>query len=196
MANWERRWDPRLTSLRVFVRADPEQVDYTTVHWRISHAWLILDGDWETAPDWARAFQDDTLGGAHHAYGRAVFADGTVANQAAFVLRWPDGADGRAVEDNGWANIPLYAAYDPEKGPGPYTWAKAGNAEALAGLGLPYTLRAAGGHHVSFFAVWQEVVPGEGSEPEPPEEGDWVIYDIRWSGLALEGVQVRRRSSP
>lgn len=186
----ERKWDKRLTALGVYV--DVGKVDRTVPYWRITHAWLVVDGDWGTAPEWARVFQQDTLGGAHHAYGRALFADGELAAQAGFVLRWSSGADGRVAEENGWANIPLYAGYDPAKGPGPYSWAKVGNAEVLAGLGLPYHLQAAGGRHVSFFAVWQETLPAEEPEPEPPEEG-WETYDVQWGDLELRGVRVRRR---
>lgn len=189
-------WDPRLDALRVSVSA--QGVDKTKAYWRIIAAWITVNGSWETAPTWARKYQRDTLGGDHHAYCRALFEDGSVAGQAGFLLSWPDGQDGRLPEPDGWANWPLYASYDPRQGPGPYAVKKFGNAEALTGLGLPVMLpwatggmEAEGGHHVSFFCVWQEMEPEP--PPPPPTPGPkWERYDLRVFGLTVP-VELRRR---
>ena len=174
-------WDERLTELAVSV--DRRGVDTSQKHWRIIAVWRTRNGSWDDVPTWARQWQQDTLGGDHHAFGRALFADGTLAPQAGFVLGWPDGVDGRTPEPDGWANIPLFAGYNPAQGPGPYSWAKAGNAEKLVGLGLPHN------HHVSFFAVWQEMEPGT---PEPPPTGEWITVEVDVAGvLLLPNVRVR-----
>jgi len=178
-------WDPRLTALRVSV--DRSGLDATKAHWRIVAAWVTLSGNWDDVPPWAKGWQRDTLGGDHHCYGRALFRDGAVAPQAGFLLSWPDGSDGRTPEADGWANIPIQAGYDPKVTAGPYRWAKWGNAEVLAGVGLPFTLPWAttgtlGGHHVSFFAVWQETEPEAPTPPEP----EWKPYWLRLGPLTLK----------
>ena len=170
------KWDSRLTDLKVSVGGT---VDKTKPYWRIIAAWLTVNGSWDDVPAWACQWQLNTLGGDHHAFGRAVFQDGSLAAEAGFGLTWPDGVDTRLPEPDGWANIPLYASYDPAKGPGPYSWLKAGNAERLDGLGLPLN------HHVSFFAVWQLTEPAPEPPPvEPPVEPPgttgryWLTLDL------------------
>lgn len=163
-------YDPRLDALNI--KVGTSDLDRSRPHFRIVAAWITVNGNWDDVPSWAKQYQKDTLGGDHHAYGLTILADGSIARSAGYVLRWPGGQDMRLPEPDGWANIPMYAGYDPGKGLGPYTWAKAGNAEVLVGLGLPYYLpwgqqRAQGGVHVSFFAVWQEMPP-ETTPPPPP----------------------------
>ncbi|MGQ9459192.1 MAG: hypothetical protein ACUVS5_13040 [Anaerolineae bacterium] len=179
-------WDQRLNALRVTV--DASGLDRSRPHFRIIAAWITVNGNWDDVPAWAKPYQQDTLGGDHHAYGRTILADGSVAMGAGHVLTWRDGQDMRLPEPDGWANIPLYAGYDPRNGPGPYTWAKVGNAEKLTGIGLPYYLpwaqfQATGGVHVSFFAVWQEVQPQPAPPPPPPMppggNGEWTQYMVK-----------------
>jgi len=174
----ERLWDERLDPLGVRVI----DADTTEPHWWLKAAWLTVNGSWDDVPDWARKWQLDTLGGAQHAFGRCLDKDGNPLMGAGFMLEWPGMADEdkkwRLPQPDGWANDELWAGYDwtHPGGGGPYSWRKAGNADVLRGLGLPYPpapwdldgLHAQGGLHCSFFGVWQEreaIV-----EPEPPQQ--------------------------
>ena len=182
-------WDSRLSALGLTVRP----ADYTKPHWRLQAAWLTVNGRWDDVPDFARPYQQDTLGGAQHAYGRAVFKDGSVAPEAGFMLMWPDMAEVdkkvRTPSANGWANDELWNGFDWAQTSGPYSWHKAGNADVLEGLGLPFPplpwyadAQAEGGVHAAFFCVWQEREAEDPTPPPPPPYDGYVsvkpIYDV------------------
>ncbi len=137
-------WDGCLNVLKLSV----ERVD--GARYRIIAAWLTENGSWENVPDWARRWQRDTLGGDHHAFGCCLDKAGSPIGKT-FLLSWPTGQADRTPEADGWANLPLAGQnWDPANGPGPYLW-EALKGDRLRGLGMPLN------HHVSFFAVWQEV---------------------------------------
>lgn len=127
-------WDHRLSALGVGI----EPADYTQEHRRIKAAFITVDGNWDDVPDFARQYQQDTLGGATHAFGRLLDRDGNVEPEAGFGLVWPGGSDSRTPEPNGWANMLITAGYDWSKDLGPYSWLTHGNADKLVGIGLPY----------------------------------------------------------
>jgi hypothetical protein len=90
----------------------------------------------------ATAWQKDTLGGDHNAFGRAETATGAAIFET-FGLTWGiNEGDTRTPEPDGWANIPIYG------GGGKYTWFVFGG-DKIHGLVLP------GNYHWSYFAVWQ-----------------------------------------
>jgi len=155
-------WDERLTQLHV--RLVP--ADCSEPCWRLKAAWITVNGDWDDVPGWALAWRRDTLGGDHHVFGRAEQANGAAIMSASFELSWPDGADRRSPESDGWANMPIYAGFDWSQTEGPYGWAHVGNGDRLQGVGLPYpplpweTAQSglagpSGGMHVSYFGVWE-----------------------------------------
>ena len=138
-------WDERLTQLGLRVHAQESN------RYGIVAAWVTIDGQIDSAPAWAQAWYTSTFpeaGGDHHAFGSVIDIErGIMAGT--FVLSWSGGAAERAPEPSGWANIPLYAGYHPDRGEvGGYTWAVVGGDE-LVGLGLP------GNRHYSFFVVWK-----------------------------------------
>lgn len=152
-------WDSRLSDLGV-------TIEFTGGAWDLEAAWITINGNWDTAPQWAKErYPWTNLGGDHHAYGMAIDGNGVIRSDAGFILQWPDGADQRTPDQCShpqWANIPLYAGYDWSASTGPYSWGKFGGDE-LHGLGLPYPplpwdaeATALGGMHVSFFGVWRE----------------------------------------
>lgn len=130
-------------------------------------AWITENGSWNDVPGCARQWQLDTLGGDHHAFGRAEWAAGVPHMGAGFVLIWPDGGAQRNPEPDGWANLPLGSnGFDWRVTQGPYStymFPSQGCTDKLVGLGLPYPLLpwqegsivALGGVHVSYFGVWQ-----------------------------------------
>lgn len=134
-------WDPYLDQIGVTVeRRDGDYELYA--------GWHTENGSWDNVPDWARQWQQDTLGGDHHAFGRCEGADGSAASNT-FALVWPGGGDQRSPEPDGWANIPLAGQnWDPANGPGPYDWFCFGG-DKVHGLGMPFN------HHHSYFFVWR-----------------------------------------
>jgi len=178
-------WDPRLSQLGVTIR----DCDKSLLHWKLLAAWLTVNGSWDDVPDWARQWQLDTLGGAQHSFGRALDQNGDVCPTAGFMLKWPgmtsEDQKWRLPHADGWANDELWNGYDWAQTSGPYSWNKAGNADVLCGLGLPYPplpwqpsgVYAEGGVHVSYFAVWQESSPEQEPEPVP---SCWDYLGLWW----------------
>lgn len=137
-------WDSKLSELGVTVQF------VSGAKYRLISAWTTENGSWDNVPDWARQYQLDTLGGDHHVFGRCLDVNGNAIGKT-FMLSWPDGADGRTPEQDGWANLPLGGQnWNPANGQGPYKW-EALDGDKLVGLGLPLN------HHWSFFGVWKEV---------------------------------------
>jgi len=152
-------WDGRLTQLGVGLH----EIDCATVPecWKVKAAWITVSGSWDDVPAFAKQWQQDTLGGDHHVFGRAEYSNGDVAKGAGFYLLWDGGYDMRTPEADGWANLPIFAGYDWAQGSGGYSFQKV-NGDILTGIGLPYTLpwessgaSAMGGVHISVFSVWE-----------------------------------------
>ncbi len=139
-------WDPRLDDFGVYVERKPRGKYY------IHAVWMTENGNWDNVPSWAKAWQQDTLGGDHHVYYRAETHDGKPIDNT-YVLDWPPYDDTNAgtttTEGNGWGNLPMAGQnWDPATGVGPYmAWCFDG--DRIYGLGLPHN------HHVSFFVVWR-----------------------------------------
>ena len=158
-------WDARLTQLGLFW----EDISETR---NLEAAWITINGDWSTAPSWAKErYPWGNLGGDHNAYGLYYNADGTINPGAGMVLQWPhpffeDGNQTTANQSSHpfWANFPLYAGFNWQETYGPYSW-EAYSGDRLVGLGLPYPplpwqpsgeAYTQGGVHVSYFGVWRE----------------------------------------
>lgn len=158
-------WDERLDDLRVGVNSGPGY------RFRLVAAWITINGDRASAPEWAQKYYGDRpdspswatpgywpeCGGDHHVFGITIDEDGSVQTTKVHEMFWPDdGYDARRPEGSGWANLPLWPtspAWSPSTmGPGPYSFAPK-NGELLFGLGLPDNL------HVSYHGVWEEIVP-------------------------------------
>ncbi len=143
-------------------------------------------GSWEpgekpaSVPQWARDayLSADFLeaGADHHLFGAVLDREGKLI-KGAKIRFWSDGLaklsdpdyDSFVVietkADSGWANNPMGpgSSYVPERGEaGPWCWSPQGAAEVVTGGGLPAR------HHVSTFAVWQEM--------------DRAIYDAAMRG--------------
>lgn len=142
--DWKPMIDERLAGINARV------IERAGARYKMRYAWLTLNGDISTAPEWARSLMDTPKAGAdHHCFGRALRKDGSLDPNAVFILAWPGGSDQRLPEDDGWANIPIYAGFDPKVTEGPYTWSVR-DGDTLAGVGLPNR------HHVTFWVIWQE----------------------------------------
>lgn len=150
-------WDGRLTQLGVSIEENGKH--------DLVAAWITVNGDWASAPDWAKnKYPWANLGCDHCTYGLFYNEDGTINNQAGFVLWWPDGANQTTADTSShpyWANFPIYAGYDWSVVSGPYDWYKY-DGDKLKGVGLPYPplpwqeVAVMGGVHLSFFGVWEE----------------------------------------
>jgi len=152
-------WDERLNALNVTVENDPGK------RYQLFAAFITFYGSWDNVPEWARQWQDDTLGGDTHAYGLCLDVDGNIVESKLFELSWAGGEAPSFAEPSGWANAFIGgpgSTYYPDQGQsGPFSW-RPRNGNKLVGIGLPYNL------HYSFFGVWQEVVPGTGT-PTPTQ---------------------------
>lgn len=140
-------WDAKLDELGVTVERRNGSLELIA-------AWTTQYGSWEVVPACAKQYQNDTLGGDHHAYGMALDRNGQPIFEReepfAFALVWPDGGDTRQPEPTGWANLILAGQnWNPADGPGPYTLFVYGG-DKLVGIGMPHN------HHWSFFGVWAE----------------------------------------
>lgn len=135
-------WDPYLDEIGVTVQR--RDGDYELIA-----GWHTENGNWDNVPTWAKRWQDDTLGGDHHVFGRCENDSGHAILNS-FGIIWPGGGDQRTSEANGWANIPMAGQnWNPANGPGPYEWFAFGG-DKVRGLGMPHN------HHVSYFFVWRE----------------------------------------
>jgi len=156
--------------------------------WVLKDVWTTLDGSWKSntddqrpfiwqAPRWASedyllpsghpCYFDDA-GGDHHVFGACLpigFEGSNVDCQllkgAGFIFNtWQDDKNTTMVEakdKSGWANIIMFASsnYSPDQTIGPWEWAKFGASDIIQGAGMPWN------HHVSWFAVWQEMTVAE-----------------------------------
>jgi len=141
-------WDSRLTPLNITVEQDPN------LPYQLIAAFCTIDGSWDNVPEWAQVYATADFperGGDHNVFGRCLDMQGNVIPNKTFVITWPGGQDTRQPEASGWANVPIYAYFIPDRGEtGPYTWNPI-NGNRLMGLGLPWK------RHYSFFGVWREV---------------------------------------
>ena len=156
--------------------------------------WSTYNGSWEyandakwTVPQWARETylkpMDDPLylaeGGAdHHILGGCLDINGariegkgmlfTTTGISTFDLsKWAK----KNTVKSGFANVEMFASslYFPDQGKqGPWAWMPFGLSDVVYGAGMPYQ------HHVSFFAVWQEV--SKDVTPDAPEATENHVY--------------------
>jgi len=139
-------WDSRLDGMAT-------TVERRNGKYELIAAWITESGNWDNVPSWAKQWQQDTLGGDHHVFGRVEREDGSVIDGESFFLVWPypsfTQGDSRQAEPDGWANLPLGGQnWNPADGRGPYDWFVGGGDKISAGMPL--------NHHVSIFAVWRE----------------------------------------
>lgn len=153
--------------------------------YRVKDIFTTLNGSWivgnQPAPygieEWARkeylANEFDDAGADRHLFGMVLDKDGTAIKSKSFLYstpRWGNGNDTiQSVKPHsGWANIALYpsSSFSPERGEqGPWAWNPFGpDSERVIGGGLPNN------HHVSTFAVWQEVDEVEPPVVTPPDD--------------------------
>jgi hypothetical protein len=140
-------WDPRLDDLGITVECR------TQARYWLKAVWLTKNGNWDDVPAWAKQWQQDTLGGDRHVFGRAQTKGGAWVSER-FFMAWPYPnvafSDDRRPEPDGWANLPMGGQnWNPANGQGPYTWF-VDSGDKLNGLGMPYNW------HWSFFALWEE----------------------------------------
>jgi len=127
-------WDSRLDEVGV-------TLERRNGSYELVAAWVTVNGNWDDVPACAKPWQQDTLGGDHHAFGRAETLAGSAIMET-FALTWPGTGDTRTPEADGWANIPIFGDG------GQYDWFVYGG-DKLHDLTLP------GNHHWSYFAVWR-----------------------------------------
>ena len=150
------------------------------VRYRVTDVFTTYNGSWVVGQQpppygielWAQGAyttpEFDDAGADRHLFGMVLGSRGGkfVGPTTAFSYgtpRWGDGNDALipVKKHSGWANIALYmsSSFSPERGEqGPWAWHPFGeDSEIVIGGGLPNR------HHVSTFAVWQEV-----DEVDPP----------------------------
>jgi hypothetical protein len=209
-----------VTRFNVRVRPWEERPDRPAedVVYRVKDLFTTRDGSWEPSnregalPQWARDrylrpfgapdYFDDA-GADHHLFARVLDLDGRPLTDADLVQFWSGGfaklgdpayqgyRPATPKQRSGWANIPVFSHYSPERGEiGPWCWCPRGAGDVVEGGGMPFSW------HVSTFAVWQaepQATEPDGPEtPGPAEPGDdTALDDLRrqaWNlaGLALD----------
>jgi len=133
-------WDPRLPGLNVSLQ--PATVSPGTLYWKLIRA------------DYNDPFQHGgDFGGDHDMYYVITDESGTrVANQKVWQA-WPDDKTYAFTKSNGIGDIPMWANYYPDQGPGPYSGYVDGlPSDVVSGMGLPAN------NHVSFILYFQKTV--------------------------------------
>jgi len=162
-------FDERLNTMKVTVKLGTVGVPY----FRAEAIWLTVNGNCDDVPAWAKGYWEKypttTKGGAQHAFALVLDEGALPIAGVKMRLLWPDGQDDRdtsqAQGEVGWANIPVWANFDPKVTPGPYKWFPVGFGDVVNGLGLPYN------HHVSVFTVFRRsVTPIPPPQPPPATE--------------------------
>lgn len=136
-------WDARLPGLNVSL--ETANVAPGTLYWKLIRA------------DYNDPFEHTgDFGGDHDMY--YVVTDGSgarIANQKVWQT-WPGDGASTFTKGNGIADIPMWANYFPENGPGPYDGYVDGlPSDVVHGMGLPAN------NHVSFILYFQQTVKGD-----------------------------------
>lgn len=143
-------WDPRLPGLNVSLQ--PAAVSTGTLYWKLIRA------------DYHDPFQHGgEFGGDHNMYFVATNASGTRVPNETVWQAWPDGSVSALTNSNGIADIPMWANYFPENGPGPYSgYMGSLPSDVVRGMGLPAN------NHVSFILYFQKTVKGGSAPSQTP----------------------------
>ena len=174
-------------AIKLGLSAAPRNALPGAVHtYELRHLFTTQQGSWDPAgrpydvPDWARSaylkpgnapdYFDDA-GGDHHLFARVEDEAGTPI--PATIRFWSrDGLhiDSKSTGDkkSGWANIPIWSTFNPDRGErGAWLWGPDGALAVADGGGLPNN------EHVSSFAVWRRVaVTTNPEQPDQPTEPD------------------------
>lgn len=161
----------------------------TRLRYRVKGVFTTQNGSWDVSdnpygiPQWARdaylRHEFDDAGADHHLFGMVLNKNGAHVQAATIKFgtpQWGDSNDAvvQVKARSGWANIPLYpsSSFSPERGErGGWAWHPVGNdSEIVTGGGLPNN------HHVSTFAVWQEV---DEETNEPPDDDRLLAELVR-----------------
>lgn len=140
-------WDSRLPGLNVSL--EPATVSAGSLYWKLIRA------------DYHDPFQHSgDFGSDHNMYYVVTNENGArVAGQKVW-QSWPDDAASTQTNSNGIADIPMWANYFPEQGPGPYSGYVDGlPSDVVRGMGLPAN------NHVSFILYFQKTVKGTSGQP-------------------------------
>jgi hypothetical protein len=144
-------WDPRLPGLNVSLQT--ANVSPGTLYWKLIRA------------DYNDPFQHGgDFGGDHDMYYVTTDESGArIANQKVWQA-WPDDKTYAFTKSDGIGDIPMWANYYPDQGPGPYSGYVDGlPSDVVSGMGLPAN------NHVSFILYFQKTVKtAEGSPTATP----------------------------
>ncbi len=140
-----------------------------SIRYRLKDIFTTLNGSWEVGDQpkpyaieqWARdaylSNDFDDAGADHHLFAHILDRNGNTVGNRLILYDTPDHEGNRTMQQtkshSGWANIVLSpdASFSPENNErGVWAWGPPGG-EIVMGGGLPNR------HHVSTFAVWQEV---------------------------------------
>lgn len=178
----ERRVGRWIEPMRITVKVIQERPDrpkpQNGCSYILKDLFTTRDGSWEPKGDfgsvdsWARetylkppnaADYFDDAGGNHHLFGAVLGLDGKLIWDQRFRY-WSNGFETLgnptywdflirpASLRSGWANLPIFASYVPERGEqGPWCWAPEGASDVVVGGGMPAN------QHISTFAVWQMI---------------------------------------
>ena len=130
-------WDPRLDALKV--KFEPCQISPSQFYWK------LISAEYR-GPD-----ESD---GKHHIYYVVQDEQGKPVEYQRVWQGWPDDKTDATTNDQGEANIPLWASYSPDRGEaGPYfAWVDGSPSDRVIGMGLPLK------RQVCFVLTWRRVI--------------------------------------
>jgi len=140
-------WDSRLPGLNVSLQT--ANVAPGTLYWKLIRA------------DYNDPFQHTgDFGGDHEMYYVVTDQQGArIVNQKVW-QSWPGDSTSALTKPKGIADIPMWANYFPDRGPGPYSGYMDGlPSDVVSGMGLPAN------NHVSFILYFQKTIKGSDSGP-------------------------------
>lgn len=140
-------WDPRLPGLNVYL--ETAAVTPGTLYWKLIRA------------DYHDPFQHGgDFGGDHNLYYVVTDANGTRLPNQKVWQSWPEDSVSALTNAKGIADVPMWANYFPENGPGPYSgYMDSLPSDVVRGMGLPAN------NHVSFVLYFQKTVKGANGNP-------------------------------
>lgn len=131
-------------------------------------------GCWVLDLERSEYWDESESNGLHHAFAIALDQHGNQIAGLPFTVAYPTGADTVLTKPApDWADIPLWASFDPNQGEvGPY-WAYMGtgggdNSEHVTGLGLPLNA------HVSYRLAFEWTNGGGGTATPTPAHRLWL----------------------
>lgn len=180
------QWDARLDTTGTYVEKR------SGAGLEVVACWKTENGSWEpgAVPDWARAWQNNHLGGDHHIYMRAEDANGNPLPGVHFAVLWNaphyDQGDELTYDVNhqeGWADFVMGPQNTPANAPGEVGYLAFAFIPGGAGGWKVHRLFMPSNHHHSYFIVWR-MKQAQAAIFPASAMGHWILGGAAGSSVA------------